>query len=333
MKIAFFETEKWEQKYLDERLKGHKITFETKTIDAKRAKKVSDAEGLGVFIYSKIDHTVLDAMPKLKLIATMSTGFNHIDTAECKKRGITVCNVPTYGENTVAEHTFALLLALSRKIHLSYERTQKADFSAIGLRGFDLKGKTLGVVGCGHIGKHVVRIARGFDMNVLVYERRPDVKLAGELGFTPATLEDLYAKSDIITFHVPLTPETKHMFNAAAIRKAKKGAVIINTSRGEIMDTKALIKGLNSGKIAGAGLDVLEGECYIREEKQVLDPKFAEECDLRQVLQNHVLLKLPNVLITPHNAFNSQEALERILNTTIGNVHAFSKGKKENVVA
>ncbi len=332
MKIAFFEAEKWEQKYLAGRLAGHSLAFSDKTISSAALKKVKDSEALSVFIYSQVGKKALDMLPNMKLIAAMSTGFNHIDVAECKRRGIAVCNVPTYGENTVAEHTFALLLALSRKIHLSYDRTQKSDFSAVGLRGFDLKGKTIGVIGCGHIGKHVVRMAKGFEMEVLVHERNPDLKLAGELGFTPANLDELYAKSDIITFHLPLNDSTRHMFSSGALKKVKKGAIIINTSRGEIIDTKALIGGLNKKIIGGAGLDVLEGECFIREEKQVINPNFAKECDLRVVLQNHVLLKMPNVLITPHNAFNSTEALERILNTTIENIDAFSNGRAINVV-
>ncbi len=332
MKIAFFETEKWEQAYLTGRLSGQQISFDTKTLSPAKAKKLKDTEALGIFIYSQVNKAVLDLMPKLRMIATMSTGFNHIDIAECKKKGIAVCNVPTYGENTVAEHTFALLLALSRKIHLSYDRTQKADFSAIGLRGFDLKGKTIGIVGCGHIGQHVVRMAHGFEMNVLVYEKNPDRKLASELGFMPVTLDELYSKSDIITFHAPLNDSTRYMFNLDSLKKVKKGVVIINTARGEIIDTKALIRGLSNKTVGAAGLDVLEGECFIREEKQVIDPNFAKECDLRAVLQNHVLLKMPNVLITPHNAFNSEEALQRILNITVQNIAEFSKGNKLNLV-
>ncbi len=332
MKVSFFELEKWEEKFLGERLSRHSLEFFSRELTPGRAKKIPDSEAIAVFIYSQVNKNVLDALPKLKLVATMSTGFNHIDVAECKKRGITVCNVPTYGENTVAEHTFALLLAISRKIHLSYERTQKADFSAKGLEGFDLKGKTIGVVGCGHIGEHVVRIAKGFEMNVLVTEVHPEKAKAKELGFTYASFGELLSKADVLSFHVPLTPETKHMLNMENISKLKKGCVVINTSRGEVIETEAILKGLSKGIIGGAGLDVLEGECFIREEKQVLHEKFAKECDLRAVLRNHLLLKEPNVLITPHNAFNSREALQRILETTIQNIEAFSKGKKINAV-
>ncbi len=332
MKIAFFEVEKWEEKYLSEKLAGHELVFSKKELTPAAAKKVPDAEAVAVFIYSQINAKALDALPKARLIATMSTGYNHIDLQECARRGIAVCNVPTYGENTVAEHTFALLLALSRKIPEAYERTKRADFSADGLRGFDLKGRTIGVVGCGHIGKHVVRIARGFEMNVLVYEKTPDPQLASELGFMPVTLDDLYSKSDIITFHVPLNDGTKHMFNMESLGKLKNGVVILNTARGEVIDTGALIKGLQKKIIGAAGLDVLEGECDIREEKQVVSQNFKKECDLRQVLRNHVLMKFPNVLITPHSAFNSTEALQRILDSTIENIGAFAKGTPANTV-
>ncbi len=332
MKIAFFETAKREQAYLKEKLKGHKITFFKGEITLASAKKVSDAEVIGVFIYSKVSKKILDLFPKLKLVTTMSTGFNHIDLEECKKRKITVTNVPTYGENTVAEHTFALILALSRKIHYSYERTKVADFSAQGLEGFDLKEKTIGIVGCGHIGRHVVRIAKGFEMNVLVYEKNPDKNLAKKLGFKNVALNYLYKNSDIISFHVPLFPSTKHMLNSKTLTLLKKGCMIINTARGEIIETDALIKGLSKGIIGSAGLDVLEGECFIREEKQVLDEHFSKECDLRAILKNHLLLKQKNVLITPHNAFNSFEAIYRILDTTIKNISDFSKGKKINKV-
>lgn len=332
MKIAFFEVEKWEEKYLSEKLSGHTLVFSKKRLTPAAAKKASDADAVAVFIYSQISAKVLDALPKARLIATMSTGYNHIDLKECARRGITVCNVPTYGENTVAEHTFALLLALSRKIPEAYERTKRADFSADGLRGFDLKGKTIGVVGCGHIGRHVIRIARGFEMEVLAYERSPNLALENEFGFRHVPLEELYAKSDIITFHVPLTESTRHMFNTASLEKTRKGVVILNTSRGEVIDTSALIKGLRKKMIAAAGLDVLEGECDIREEKQVVSENFKKECDLRQVLRNHVLMKFPNVLITPHSAFNSEEALQRILDTTIENIGGFAAGRPMNIV-
>src|SRR3989339_221099 len=330
MKVAFFELEKWEQGYISKNLEGHKLSFFNGKLTKNSLKKIRDAEALAVFIYSKVDATVLSALPKLRLVATMSTGYDHIDVMECKKRGIAVCNVPAYGENTVAEHTFALILCLSRKIHRSYERTRMADFSAMGLRGFDLKGKTIGVVGSGHIGKHVIRIAKGFEMDVIVYEKFPDEKLAAEMGFRYVPLDELYAKSHIITFHVPLLDETKHMFNSQSLKKIRKGCIVINTSRGGIIDTNALLQGLSKGIIGGAGLDVLEGEYFIREEKQVISPQFRKSVDLHMVLQNHVLLRHPNVLITPHNAFNSQEALERILSTTMGNISMFEKGRAAN---
>ena len=332
MKIVFFETDRREEAFLRKNLKAHTLYFSKSELNRKNAKKFSFADAVCVFIYSKIDAKVLDAMPNLKLICTMSTGFDHVGIDECRKRKVMVSNVPTYGENTVAEHTFALLLALSRKIHLSYERTKSANFSAHGLEGFDLKGRTIGVVGCGNIGRHVVRIARGFEMNVLVHERHRDAKLARRLGFKEVSLDRLYKGSDIITFHVPLTKSTRHMFGKSSLSKVKRGCIILNTSRGEIIDTEALMKGLSNGTIWGAGLDVLEGECYIREEKEVISSRFPQECDLRAVLRNHVLVKEPNVLITPHNAFNSREAIERILKTTVANIDSFANGKKLNAV-
>ncbi len=332
MKIAFFEVEKWEEKYLREKLAGHELVFSKKELTPAAAKKVSDADAVAVFIYSQINPKVLDALPKVKLVATMSTGYNHIDLKECSRRGIAVCNVPTYGENTVAEHTFALLLAISRKIPDALARTKSGEFSADDLRGFDLKGKTIGVVGCGHIGRHVIRIAKGFEMDVLAYERTPNLALEKELGFRHVPLEELYLKSDIITFHVPLNEGTRHMFNARSLAKVKKGVVILNTARGEVIGTAALIEGLQKKTIAAAGLDVLEGECDIREEKQVVSENFKKECDLRAVLRNHMLMKFPNVLITPHSAFNSAEALQRILDATVENIGSFAKGKSVNTV-
>ncbi|MCR4335575.1 MAG: hydroxyacid dehydrogenase [archaeon] len=332
MKIAFFEVEKWEENFLKERLKNHTLYFSSKELTPSRAKKISSFDAIGVFIYSQVTSKVLDQLPKLKLITTLSTGFDHIDLEECKKRKIIVTNVPTYGENTVAEHTFALLLTLSRKILEAYNRTQRADFSADGLKGFDLKDKTIGVIGCGHIGQHVVRIANGFQMKVIVYEPHKDKILEKKLGFKYVSLDYLYKNSDIITFHVPLVESTKHMVNKGTLAKFKKGVILINTARGGIIDTAALITGLSKGIIGGAGLDVLEGECYIREEKQVINKNFPKECNLKTILQNHVLIKEPNVLITPHCAFNSQEALERILETTIKNIDGFSAKKKVNAV-
>ncbi len=331
-KIAFFETEEWENEFIKTSLKNQHILFFKKKLTPGILPKIKDAEILVVFIYSKINKHILDDLQKLKLIATMSTGFDHIDLEECRKRNIVVCNVPTYGENTVAEHTFALILSISRKIPESIEKTRKGDFRLTGLRGFDLKGKTIGIVGCGNIGKHVARIAKGFEMKVLVFDINKDKSLAKKIGFKYASMESLLKNSDIITLHVPENKYTHHLLNKKTISKMKKGAILINTARGGIIETPALINALNKKIIRYAALDVLEGECFIKEEKELLHPEFMKACDLQTVLQNNILLKKPNVYITPHNAFNSKEALQRILDTTITNIKSFLKKKPLNIV-
>ncbi len=322
MRIAFLELNDWEEKYLRDRLDpAHEIV----------STLAPEIEVVSPFIYTKLTADVLAKLPKLKLVATRSTGFDHIDVAECSRRGITVCNVPFYGENTVAEHTFALILALSRKVHEAFVRVRAGNFSLDGLRGFDLQGKTIGVVGAGHIGLHVIRIARGFGMKVLAFDVRRDSFMAEVLGFEYAELNDLLGRSDIITLHAPYNKHTHHLINPGNVGKIKRGAVLINTSRGGLVDTEALLKALDAGILAGAGLDVLEGEEAVLEESALLADKTNPEL-LRRAIQNHVILKKPNVVFTPHNAFNSQEALERILDTTAGNIAAFAAGSPKNIV-
>lgn len=332
MKIAFFEVEPWEIDYLRERLKGSELLFFEEELDSKNLEKILDVEILSPFIYSQIDKNVINSLNSLRYITTRSTGFDHIDLKTCKKKKIFVSNVPSYGENTVAEHTFALILALSRKLLQSIERTRKGDFTLEGLRGFDLKEKTLGVVGTGHIGRHVIRIAKGFEMNVLAFDIKRDQKFAKEMGFNYVSLNYLLKNSDIVTLHLPYNKKTHHLINSKTLKLFKKGAYLINTARGGICDTTALLKGLEKGIFAGLGLDVLEEECFIKEERELLTKSFKKSCDLKTVLENHILLNQPNVIITPHNAFNSKEALMRILDTTIENIKSFVKGKPINLV-
>ncbi len=331
MKIAFFEIKNWEKHFLKKRLKKHSLKFYNEPLSVEYIKEIKDFDIVSVFIYSKINKQIIQKLPKLKLIVTRSTGFDHIDLSECKKRNILVSNVPSYGENTVAEHTFALILSLSRNIHKSYLRTLRGDFSIEGLKGFDLKGRTLGVVGAGHIGLHVIRIAKGFGMNVLAFDPHQDKFLAEVLGFKYVLLEELLKNSDIITFHVPCNEFTHHLINKENIKLIKKGAILINTSRGGIVDIEALIEALNNGILSGAGLDVLEGEELIKEEKQLLYDKEKLE-SLANLVKGHILLSRDNVVFTPHIAFYSQEALERILETTVQNIIAFLSGNLQNTV-
>ncbi|MEK6854694.1 MAG: hydroxyacid dehydrogenase [Nanoarchaeota archaeon] len=326
MKIAFFDIQGWERPILKRGIKKHSLKFFHEPITLDNIKSIQQYDAVSVFIYSKINKEILQKLPKLKLIITRSTGFDHIDVKECKKRKILVYNIPSYGENTVAEHTFALILALSRKIHLSYLRTLRNDFSIEGLKGFDLKGKTLGVVGAGKIGKHVIRIARGFEMNVLVYDHHEDEFLAEQLGFKYVQLNKLLKDSDIVTLHVPYLKENHHFINKNTLKLMKKGAILINTSRGAIIDTGALIDALDKKILAGAGLDVLEGEELIKEEKQLLyDKKSISK--LQEIVKDHILLAKDNVVFTPHIAFYSQEALERIIEKTIQYINDFSMKK------
>jgi D-lactate dehydrogenase len=279
-----------------------------------------------------VTREALDALPELKFIATRSTGYDHIDLETCRRRGITVSNVPSYGENTVAEHTMALLLMLSRKVHQSVLQVRSGRVDLAELTGFDLQGKTIGVIGAGHIGLHVIRIARGFGMRVLAFDVHRDPFLADLLGFEYATLDRLLAESDIVTLHSPLTEKTHHLLGREQFARMKTGAMIVNTARGGLIDTDALIEALESGTLGGAGLDVLEGEDLIKEEKQLLQQPLDVE-KLRTAVRNRVLLAREDVVFTPHNAFNSKEALVRILEVTLGNLEAFRAGQPAHRVS
>lgn len=331
-KIGFFEVAGWERAYLEDGLKEHGLLFYDEPLELGNVGSAADCDGIGIFIYSKIDGKLLDKLPKLKLIVTMSTGFDHIDLAECKRRGITVCNVPTYGDETVAEHAFALILTMSRKLCESIERTRRGDFSLEGLRGFDLEGKTIGVVGVGRIGSNVIRIAKGFLMNAIAYDTRKNEELAKKLGFDYVSFDELLQKSDIITLHCPYNEKTHHLINRDNVKKIKKGAILINTARGGVVETEALLNGLKEGILAGIGLDVLEEEHAIKEEKQLLSRIFTDEHDFKKMLAGHMLLNQENVVVTPHNAFNSKESNGRILNTTASNIKNFYAGKPENAL-
>ncbi|MDO8623727.1 MAG: hydroxyacid dehydrogenase [archaeon] len=332
MKIAFFEIESWEKNYLQSELKGFDLIFFEGIVHPKNLEKILDVNILSPFVHSDINEKIINSLKYLEYIATRSTGFDHIDLKACKKNNIIISNVPTYGENTVAEHTFSLILTLSRKIYPSLERTKKGDFSIEGLIGFDLKEKILGVVGTGNIGKHVIRIAKGFGMQVLAYDIKRDQKLAKRMGFKYVTLNYLFKNSDITTLHVPYNKSTNHLINKETLKLFKKDSYLINTSRGGICDTTALLQGLKDKIFAGLGLDVLEEEIFVKEERELITPDFSGKHDLKTILENHILINQPNVIITPHNAFNSKEALTRILDTTIENIKSFSKNKLINLI-
>jgi len=332
MKIAFFEAKESEKKYLKKRIKNSFLKFYSKPLTSANAGEIRDFDVVCVFIYSKIDRQMLKDLPELKLVVTRSTGFDHIDLKECAKRKIKVSNVPFYGENTVAEHTFALILSLSRNIHKSYVRTLRNDFTIDGLMGFDIKGKTLGIVGAGRIGLHVARIAKGFGMNILVFDVNQNKFLAEVMGFEYASFDDLLKRSDIITLHVPHNKHTHHLINKDTIRSIKKGAILINTARGGVVDTDALIEAVDKKILSGVGIDVLEGEDLIKEEKQLLHDSKNPEV-LADIVKDHILLGKDNVVFTPHIAFYSREALERITETTAQNIISFIDGNPQNLVS
>jgi D-lactate dehydrogenase len=329
--IAFFEIKPSEIPYLEKSLKGHKLLFFDEPLSEKSLQKAKNCEVISVFIYPKIGKPELDRLPKLRLIATRSTGFDHIDLALCKKRGVAVCNVPYYGENTVAEHTFALILSLSRNIHKSYVRTLSEDYSIDGLTGFDLKDKTIGIVGGGRIGLHVARMARAFGMHVRVFDVNRNPFMAEVVNFKYLPLDELLRSSDIVSLHLPHSEKTHHLINRNSIKLMKKGAILINTARGGIVDTDALYDALKSKKLAGAGLDVIEGEEFIKEENALFGDSENPE-KWREIVRDNKIFKMDNVVFTPHNAFNSQEALLRILDTTVSNIEGFLEGKAKCLV-
>jgi D-lactate dehydrogenase len=331
LKIAFFEVQNWERPFLEKGLANFDVRMVKEALDEANVDQAKDFEVVSVFIYSNVNKSTIDKLTKARLIATRSTGFDHIDLQDCKSRGILVCNVPFYGEVTVAEHTFALILSLSRMIHDSYQRTRQGDFTCEGVRGFDLNGKTLGVLGTGRIGSKVIEIAKGFKMKVLAFDRFPNWNLADTLGFEYTEWPDLLAQSDIVTLHLPFNKDTYHFLNKDTISRMKKSAIIINTARGGLIDTQALTEALLNGHLGGAGLDVLEEEALIREEAQLLLDNVPRE-RLATMLRAHILLTFKNVIITPHCAFNSKESLERLVNATIENIKVFIDGKPQNLV-
>lgn len=331
-KINFYEVDKEDIRFIRNALKGKfKLSFFAEALTESNLSTAKEADIVSVFIYSLLDKKNIAALPKLKLIATRSTGFNHVDLRAASSRRIPVCNVPFYGENTVAEHTFGLILALSRNIHKAYVRTTRNNFSIEGLEGWDIKGKTLGVVGAGSIGSHVIKIAKGFGMNVLAFDLNKNHFMKEVLGFDYASLEDLLHDSDIISLHCPYNKATHHLINMRNIQLVKRGALFINTARAGIIDPAALHYALESGIFGGAGLDVFEGEDLVKDENQMLTRNVSVD-HLRAVLEKNILLNRENVIITPHIAFDSVEAVERILETTVDNIKAFMAKSPTNVV-
>ncbi|OGK12920.1 hypothetical protein A3A93_01735 [Candidatus Roizmanbacteria bacterium RIFCSPLOWO2_01_FULL_38_12] len=329
-KTVFFEVQDWEENLLRNDFPDSQLIKEK--IDVDNAGQFADVELLSSFVYSNLSSEVLQKLQKLKFIATRSTGFDHIDIEYCKKNNIVVANVPEYGSNTVAEHTFALILNLTRKIYQSVNQAKQLNFDHSQIRGIDLYDKTIGIIGLGKIGVNVLRIAHGFGMKILVNTRSKSDELSQKYQFSYTDLETLLRTSDIVTLHLPLNEATKHTINKNNIVLLKKGSYLINTARGGLIDTEALMMALEKNIVAGVALDVLEEEKELNEEAQILSERFREKTDFKTLVLNHILINHPHVLITPHNAFNSVEALNRIAHTTIKNIQGFINNTPINVV-
>lgn len=324
MKIAIFDARSYDIRALEEANKsfGFTLEFFEERLHEKSVELAHYFDVVCPFVNCQVNEKVMTKLEEfgVGLIALRAAGYNGIDIQAANRHRIKVARVPAYSPEAVAEHNFALLLTLIRKVHRAYNRVRDQNFSLDGLEGFTLHGKTYGAIGAGKIGQSTIKIAKGFGCNVIAYDPYENQEIATEIGFEYVQLDELLKKSDIISLHLPLTEQTKHIINPTTLTKTKQGAVIINTSRGGLIDTAALIEALKSGKIAGVGLDVYELEEGVffndLSDQLLLDDKLAR------------LLTFPNALITSHQGFLAREALDSIANTTLNNVLAYSKGDK-----
>lgn len=325
--ITFYDTTEIDKTQLNEALNGtdHHWEFEDSSISADNLHP--DSEVISVFVTSTVSRELIEKLPKLKLIACRSTGFDNIDVAAARERGITVVNVPSYGEHTVAEYAFTLILALSRKLREAIQAVDDADVALGQITGFDLRDKTIGIVGMGRIGQSTGQIARGFGMRVIAYDPFPNEQRAAEIGYEYVPLEEIAKQSDVVSIHAPYTRENHHIVGTDFFGQMKPSAILVNTARGELVDTKALITALTQGNLAGAALDVVEGEHLLKVENELPLLNQRTKSDLMQAaMQLDVLKKLPNLILTPHNAFNTAEAVGRINQTTADNITGFWTG-------
>jgi D-lactate dehydrogenase len=342
--VYFVETESAEEAFYSERLAEHDLRFVSQLDDVGE-----DAEVLSVFINTRITSDFLVAHPKLRLIATRSTAVDHLDLPACRERNIAVANVNDYGFTTVAEHTFALILALSRRLREVMITPKGGAFSYAATRGFDLEGKTLGIVGMGRIGQRVVELARAFHMEVLAYDIEHPAKLEKSLSFRFVELDELLRASHIISLHAPLSGETYHIINRENLAKCREGVLIVNTARGSLVDTQALREALDSGQVGGAGLDVLQDERvmrqpvsriiaadivqHLRSDAAAHDARDADRLrELQELMLGEALLARSNVVFTPHVAFNSVEGIQRVQDTTVESIAKFAAGRPVNLV-
>jgi len=325
MHIGFFSTQPYDIPFFDEANQkfAHQLTYSDNRLCQDTVSLAQGFDAVCVFVHDELNRAVLTQLKKdnIRLIALRCAGFNNVDIDAANELEINVVRVPHYSPYSVAEHAVGLMLALNRKIHRAYARVKESNFSLNGLLGFDMHSKTIGIIGTGFIGSVSAKILNGFGVNLLAYDISPDPELK-KLGVYYVSLDELYARADIITLHCPLTPDTHHLINKTSLGKMKDGVMIINTSRGAVLDTTATIEGLKSGKIGYLGLDVYEQEG---------DLFFKDLSD--QVIQDDIferLLTFPNVLVTGHQGFFTHEAMSNIANTTLDNISLCTSGCPTN---
>ena len=317
MTIAFYDTKPYDQDYFNraEGVAEFQLQFHDFRLSEETVASATGADAVCVFVNDRLTRPCLEQLAALgiKFVALRCAGFNNVDLAAARELGITVVRVPAYSPHAVAEHTVALLLTLNRKIHRAYNRVRELNFSLSGLVGFDLHGKTIGIIGTGKIGRIAAQIFRGFDCRVLAFDPVPDAAWALTQGVDHVDLPQLLTESDVVSLHLPLTPQTHYLINETTIARMKPGAYVVNTSRGKLLDTTAVIAALKSGKLGGVALDVYEEEEGI----------FFEDHSGSVVIDDELsrLLTFPNVLITSHQAFLTQEALSEIARVTVENLN------------
>ncbi len=323
MRVAVFSTKGYDRLFLGEanQSAGHELVFLEPRLTVETKGLAQGFPCVSAFVNDRLDETVLEALSAggTRLIALRSAGFNHVDLRAAGRLGLAVVRVPAYSPHAVAEHAVALMLALNRRVHKSYVRVREGNFALDGLLGFDMHGKTVGIVGTGQIGTCVARILHGFGCELLAHDVAPNPECEA-LGAQYVRLTKLLGKSDIVTLHCPLSPQTHHLIDGEAIGAMKPGVMLINTSRGGLVDTRAVIVALKHGRIGYLGIDVYEEEGDL----------FFEDLS-GEVIQDDVfsrLLTFPNVLITGHQAFFTREAVQRIAETTVANVTAFERGER-----
>ena len=318
--VAFFDTKSYDRRSFAnaDGVEHIKWIFHEFRLSSETIATAAGANAVCVFVNDKLDRKCLEALREygIRLIALRCAGFNNVDLCAAKEFGFTVVRVPAYSPHAVAEHAVGLLLTLNRKIHRAYNRVREHNFSLGGLVGFDIAGKTVGIVGTGKIGRVTAEIFRGFSANVVAFDPFPDKNWAAAHDIMYVSFDELLAKSDIISLHSPLTSETRHIIRAETLAKMKKGVFLVNTSRGKLIQTSALIEALKDGQIGGVALDVYE------EEEGLFFEDRSEEVILDDVLSR--LLTFPNVLITSHQAFLTEEALREISRVTVSNLLNFA---------